>query len=790
MQPSGICYQWLACALYAASSAFLPVSLAAVTRLPPAGKRVSFAKHGGDWVQGTCASRKKQSPIDLNELFKPPGGTFMYKYDEVREGEVAVSNDGRFISASLSNGSLAQIGGLSLDLRGTPTWFNLTSIDVKAESEHTLRGKHFPLEIQLVHKPAHFYANSEGPQAVTVSIFVDCPNPPQAPPTWPGLLQKKHSPPRKPRRAKSRLRGDAAVALTQQNPEEESTELLLPPGGTQESNEDDDPMNQRMNSEINFVHTLVEGEDALGASPAAAPAAAPAGAPASTYAVPRSDEAHFSPLLQFLVAQDPPDLDTTVNTAIGHDVPFNLNPLLAGGTYFYYWGSDTLPPCAEQNMWLIRREPLMASRSQVQALYDTVHLMTDGAGNFRTGMPLNHRAVEVLSAKEGIPREVSPPSDAVNDNLPGTEQRWIQKAQDAITISKAANDYAKDLDWRLQSAATAHLRAMEVPEMTTAEPTTSAYIPKPPEDQVWATNIMTKVVKNAIHKAVQENIKEMVPATVSLAGSYLRQRVLKKAGYGPPPVGATVVAPTPIPGVPTFFPSVLMKVPSEANMSAFREVLIANNCTHANATGCQSISNITGYPMLSPTIAAEAAARFAANGVPGFGQSDDVATVDDEEDSDTPVMTPEQVAQSLPAGVAPVPKDWPDEDAWPQGLPPSNCPAPGAGCDPDVWPNPDGAKPTSWSDYQWRRYRYNWNTYRTSYQPYRSSYSGYSINRRRRQFSSTGSSWSSSSRRYRSSYGSSSRRRSYSSSYSSSGRRRSYTSSRSSYSSGRRRSYS
>merc|ERR1719238_1105481 len=110
------------------------------------------------------------------------------------------------------------IGGLAVEVMGELKWFHLDSLNVKSESEHTIRGKHYPLEIQLVHKPAHFYANSEGPQAVTVSIFVDCPNPPQAPPTWPGLLQKKHSPPHKPRRAKSRLRGDAAVALAQQNP--------------------------------------------------------------------------------------------------------------------------------------------------------------------------------------------------------------------------------------------------------------------------------------------------------------------------------------------------------------------------------------------------------------------------------------------------------------------------------------------------------------------------------------------------------------------------------------------
>merc|ERR1719265_595430 len=59
-------------------------------------------------------------------------------------------------------------------------------------------------------------------------------------------------------------------------------------------------------------------------------------------------------------------------------------------------------------------------------------------------------------------------------SMPGREQQYINVAKDAITIAKAASDYAKDLDFRLQAGATAHMDVMEAPYSTTPPPTTSA----------------------------------------------------------------------------------------------------------------------------------------------------------------------------------------------------------------------------------------------------------------------------------------------------------------------------
>lgn len=430
-------------------------------------------------------------------------------------------------------------------------------------------------------------------------------------------------------------------------------------------------------------------------------------------------------------------------------------------------------------MWLIKREVLMASDDQVRALYDTLHLMSSGAGNFRTSMPINNRAIPVLAGEEGIPRELRPESDPHEDETPGHEEKYIDVAKDAITIAKAASDYAKDLDWRLQAGATAHLRAMEATETTTPRPTTSAYIPAPPNDQIWATKIMTNIVKKGIHDALKANIAEMIPATVSLTNSYLRQRILKKAGFGAPPEGAKLLPPKPIPGVPMFAPPVKKKALARQAIehnSTLEDLLVASNCTEAaNFSGCGSVTGLT-----------PAQAMGAAQAEASQSQAQEATATEDEAQTDEEAnqMTPEQVQVKLPAGVQAVPADWPDPDAWPNGLPPANWPT---GADPSVWPNPDSSKPVGWSDYQWERYKWNWSIYRSRYKPYRSSYTGYSISRRRRMSSyssrrrSSGSyssrSRSSSSRRRSSSYSSSSRSRSSSrrrsSSYSSrSGRRR------------------
>jgi carbonic anhydrase len=719
-------------------------------------------------------------------LFKPPSGTFNFKYVEGMFGKnMTVTNNGRTISAKLQDGSMSTLGGISLVFNGAEQWFSLSSIDIKARSDHTLRGKHYPLEIQLVHRPAHFYKDSDGPEAVTLSIFVDCPDPPQAKEVYPGLLQVGEAP--KPRR----LRGNRSAAFLQQTPSSEgevAVSTLSPPPYPEDDVDgvDDDPVHLRMNAELNFVHSLVEGGDALSANaPAPAPGPGPAGAEdnETLYIPPPATAPSFNALLQFLVAEEPPELDSTTIVALSPQVRLKPAAMVADGTYFYYWGSQTLPPCASKDMWLIKREPMAASTQQVTELFDTLHLMSQGAGNFRTSMPLNGRVVEVLSPKEGIPKSLITSPLPANDAPSGPEQKYMEASQDAITLAKAASDYARDLDLRVQAGAVAHLNKLTEGSTTTFAPTTSMFIPKPPDDSVWATNIMSDVLKSALKKAVEENVKEMIPATASLTISYLRQRILHNAGFHLPPPKSTLLKPTPLPGIPTFMPpmTVMPAKLDKKNTTFMIELLNAANCTSTNST-------CTGIEGLSPHQAHKYIAKLCRLNVPGFfcylGQDG----MDDDDDQ----MTPEEVQPFLPAGVDAVAANWPDPDCgkWGDGLPPDGIPPWNSD-----WPDPSGSKPADWDDYTWQQYKWNWQVYNSQYKPYKSSYQGYSINRRRR-FTAQG--YNSAYSSYNSGYSSGSRRRGYSS-YSgssgySSGRRRSYSSygsgSSSSYSSGRRRSYS
>merc|ERR1719316_960211 len=102
-----------------------------------------------------------------------------------------------------------------------------------------------------------------------------------------------------------------------------------------------------MDSEVNFVRTLVEGEEALDAQPMsvlagesgasstvtsslAAPSPGPAGpAGAEAYEPPSPIDFEFNSLLQFLVQQEPPNLDTNVNTPVTLQTPVRIGALLA-----------------------------------------------------------------------------------------------------------------------------------------------------------------------------------------------------------------------------------------------------------------------------------------------------------------------------------------------------------------------------------------------------------------------------------------------------------------------------
>lgn len=80
-----------------------------------------------------------------------------------------------------------------------------------------------------------------------------------------------------------------------------------------------------------------------------------------------------------------------------------LSPLVVGGVFFEYQGSLTSPPCTERVTWMVRRNPLMASRAQFDALQTAILQGNSNFGNWRAAMPLMNRGVFVRSAVQGGP---------------------------------------------------------------------------------------------------------------------------------------------------------------------------------------------------------------------------------------------------------------------------------------------------------------------------------------------------------------------------------------------------
>mmetsp|Transcript_13356 Transcript_13356/g.26244 ORF Transcript_13356/g.26244 Transcript_13356/m.26244 type:complete len:502 (-) Transcript_13356:90-1595(-) len=445
--------------------------------LPEANFRVSFSKHGSDWSQGKCSSRAMQSPVNLNELYKPIVGSFLYFYANVHSQNITVVNDGRTLSVS----TIGQgFGGVSLPGSKFP-WYNLKRIDFKASSEHTLRGQHAPLEIQLVHQSSTIEDPTAGSELVTVSILIECDHEPEAKPIWPGFLQ---------RRQQGRANGWPVAEVDGATLAQSSDGLGLGLGGTVSAD--------------------------------------------GTYTPPSDKDANFNPTLQKFVQKQPPVFTDEVNIEMTPEDPLRLSPLLSGGTFFMYAGSETLPPCEERVIWLVRRERVKASDSQVRALFDRLYKTSKGLGNYRTIMPLNQRVVQVWSAAEQEPPAIplKPPGSATipqasHDDL--RESRSNQLARDAITIAEAAHNYAMGIDVRVDLGPKAFSTTRpQPPPLNVGGPKPK----KPPRlDEDWASKEMAKEVKSAIREAVAENVRQVLPAAVSLSKSFLRQELLRAAGF-------------------------------------------------------------------------------------------------------------------------------------------------------------------------------------------------------------------------------------------------------------------
>jgi len=244
----------------------------------------------------------------------------------------------------------------------------------------------------------------------------------------------------------------------------------------------------------------------------------------------------FDPTLQAFVRQEPPIFDTSVKAEIPKTHPFDIGNWMVNGSFAMYRGSQTLPPCDERVLWLVRREPIPASIAQVHALFAELDSTSLGSGNYRTVMPRNQRPVEFWTARKRVPPLPTPPPPPV-----------AAMSRDAITIAKAASDYARELDLHLSRAAAAQAKGFQ------ASPTALSASFKPsslnatapaPSGEIWAAKQIAGFVTRALHDAVAEDLKEVMPAATNLAIGYLRRDLLKKSGFKSMP--STTTSPPPV----------------------------------------------------------------------------------------------------------------------------------------------------------------------------------------------------------------------------------------------------
>lgn len=102
----------------------------------------------------TCTSGQEQSPVDLNQPNEVDLPDIIFNY---QPSPLVVLNNGHTIQANYAEGSNIQLGEETYDL---------LQFHLHAQSEHTINGSSFPLEIHLVHR------SSSGHLAV-VGILVE-----------------------------------------------------------------------------------------------------------------------------------------------------------------------------------------------------------------------------------------------------------------------------------------------------------------------------------------------------------------------------------------------------------------------------------------------------------------------------------------------------------------------------------------------------------------------------------------------------------------------------------------
>lgn len=185
------------------------------------------------------------------------------------------------------------------------------------------------------------------------------------------------------------------------------------------------------------------------------------------FQVPSPNEVDWNENIQKFLTAEVPFGEGTSTTIPPQGLDLNIfvnNPLVPGsGEYMNYRGSLTSPPCLDSTTWFVRRETMIASRSQVAGFMNSLYRLTQGAGSYRSIMPMNRRFLKVyeLQQKAGLvvrPYEVMPWSE--NPRTDG-EMQAAKLAKLAAEKAEHAAFYGEGFARRLRNADMAWAKTLQ-----------------------------------------------------------------------------------------------------------------------------------------------------------------------------------------------------------------------------------------------------------------------------------------------------------------------------------------
>lgn len=266
------------------------------------------------------------------------------------------------------------------------------------------------------------------------------------------------------------------------------------------------------------------------------------------YRPPNPKEEFFNTQLQHFMKAPLPVINQKSIALVNELDPLDLNRFLEGGIYFEYAGSLTSPPCATNVIWFVRRDPVLASESQIRIMSDHIFQMTADYGNYRATMPLNDRPVATRRGIEAAPPPQNDEHGIPIATLPKTSRDFkaVKLAKDAFKLSKVASDYVYNMDMRLQRAARAHADAL-APDMGVAAATPVPRVqakPMSPVDMTKTAAIMAKAIAESAKEAIHVASEEIAKQATMAAGTAAHEAAME--------AGKEIVLPTaePPPGAP------------------------------------------------------------------------------------------------------------------------------------------------------------------------------------------------------------------------------------------------